>query len=108
MPVIIQATVGNLAPSYAFTLKRNGTIINLATATSVVMNIINPRTDAITGSGVSCVVLDAANGLVQYSPLAAHFPTGGRYWGEFKITYSGALPETLNKYVDFVIRNKFV
>lgn len=108
MPIIVKVVVGNLSPSYEFTLKRDSAVINLTGAISVVMNIKNAQTGAVTGTGLALVITGLSTGKVLYSPLAAHFPSEGRYWGEVKITHSGSLPETLYKYVDFVAREDFV
>lgn len=108
MPVIVKLTVGNLSPSYEFTLKRDGTVINLTGALSAVMNIKNAQTGVVTGTGVVLTITGLLTGKVLYQPLAAHFSSEGRYWGEIKITHSGSLPETLHKYIDFVARDKFV
>lgn len=108
MPVVILLVAGNLSPSYEFTLKRDSTVINLTGATAVVMNIKNAQTGTVTATAVALTITGLLTGKVLYSPLAAHFPSEGRYWGEIKITHSGGNTETLHKYVDFVAREDFV
>lgn len=103
MPVIIELSVGNLAPSYEFELERNSTDISLATAVSVLMNITKAKTGVVTGSNVVCTISDAPAGKIQFTPLATYFPTAGRYIGKVKINHAGTLPETLTRYVNFVV-----
>lgn len=103
MPVIIELSVGNLAPSYEFELERNSADINLATAVNVLMNIRNAKTDELTGTDVVCTVSNAAEGKIQFTPVAAYFPSAGRYIGKVKINHAGTLPETLTRWINFAV-----
>lgn len=108
MPVIISLVSGNLAPTYQFTLERNGVVVDLTGISTATLNIKRAKDDTVTATAYSCATSGDTNGLVNYAPLAAHFPSAGRYWGEVKIIHPGTLPEIFNNYINFVVRDDFV
>lgn len=107
-PVITQITSGNLAPSYEYTLERNGTEISLTTVDSVQINIVEAKSDEPTATAYGLSIIDASNGEVRYTPQAAHFPTEGRYKAEVILNHATGLTEVLTNYINFVVRGRFV
>lgn len=70
----------------------SGTAVNL-TGSSVVFKMYDQmRTTQVVSSAATLV--DAANGVVRYTWLAADTDVPGWYWVEFEVTYSDSSIET--------------
>jgi hypothetical protein len=97
----------NTAPTIDLTLKRDGTVINLTNATSVILTIQNRETAAITNTGhQTCAITGLLTGQVQYAIQAVDFPTKGAYLGEIKITYTTGEVEILYEQLHVTVRKK--
>lgn len=103
--VIIRTVEDNTAPNRQITLEHNGSAINLTGAT-VVLIISNAQTGVVTNTGSACTIITAADGIVEYALAAADYPDEGRYFGEFKITYTGGKVERLESRLVIVARAK--
>lgn len=91
----------NTAPNIVITLKRDGSAIDLTSASSVEL-FIN-KDGVITNTGhTSCTITTPASGIVTYTPQAADFATAASYQAEVKITYADASVETV--YEKFTIK----
>lgn len=99
---------GNTSPTYTLTLERDSgtgtaTAIDL-TGASVVLIIKGGG--VITNAGSVCVVSSAAGGIIQYTPVAADFPSPGTYKADAKITFADASVEIVYEQAKFKARAK--
>lgn len=97
---------GDGAPDWQFTVKRDGVVVNLTTASKVELKIHSTVTGLITNVVDDCVVTDAANGVVTYDLKAADIAEPGVYLGDLVITWSATQPETDPDYVVIYVRPK--
>lgn len=107
MSTIFQTVVGNTNPSNQLTLDRDGTVIDLTSATSVILIITKELTGTVTNSGNQTCTISGTptTGIVTYAPASTDFPTAGRYIGDVKITYANSKTEIINEVVIFVARD---
>lgn len=87
----LKTVAGNTAPDLQITCKRDGTAINLTSATVLVII----RGSTITQAGRAATLTDATNGVISYKPLATDFPTAGSYKADVKVTYGDLSIEVL-------------
>jgi hypothetical protein len=93
MAQVYRTVVGNTAPNLVITLKRNGTVIDLTSATSVKLAIRYENNNTTTNTSQACAITTPASGIVTYTPLAGDFPREGRYLGDALIAFAGGASE---------------
>lgn len=106
MAINFRIVEDNTAPSYAITCTRNGTAIDLTSATSVVLIIKNKTTGTITQTGKEATITTAASGIIAYAADATDFPSAGKYVADIVVTYSGGGVERLYGQATWKVRAK--
>lgn len=96
----------NTAPAYVLTCTRDGSAIDLSSATDVSLIIQRKSDRTITQAGRSAVITTPSAGIVSYTALAADFPTSGNYVADVKVTYSNGGVEILFNQAKFKVRTK--
>lgn len=93
MATTLKVVAGNTAPNWIITCERAGTPINLSGVTATV-NISDGTT--ITKTGGSCTIINSANGIISYFPVAGDIPEGDTtYLVDVKLTYGDGTFEVL-------------
>ena len=106
MAVQFKIVEDNTAPDYVITCTRDGSAIDLSSATDVSL-IIQRKSDlTITQSGRSATITTPASGVITYTALASDFPAAGTYVADIKVTYSGGGIEILYNQAKFKVRSK--
>lgn len=82
-------------PSLALTLKRSGAAVDLTTATSVAIRLVNETTGVLKFS-TNATISGASTGEITYSWGATDLDTVGQYKIEVQITWPTALLETFD------------
>jgi hypothetical protein len=95
---------GDRRPSLALTLKRDGAAVDLSTATSVNVRMVNLDTGALKFSSAATVTT-ALTGETLYSWGATDLNTVGRYKIEGQATWPTALVETFDTEVRLEVRD---
>lgn len=106
MAVNFKITEDNTAPAYSITCKRDGVVIDLTTATSVVLIIQRKSDKVITQAGGSATVTSTTGGVISYAALASDFPSSGTYVADIKVTYVGGGVEILYNQAKWKVRTK--
>jgi hypothetical protein len=105
MAVNFFIVAGNTAPDYAITCTRDGTDIDLSSASAVNINIYSKVSKAQTNAGhTAATITTAASGLISYRAQAADFPSRGKYAGDIVITW-GTGTEILYGQAVWKVRN---
>ena len=95
----------NTAPDYAITCTRNGTDIDLSSASSVNVLLYNKSSKAQTNTGhTTATVVTASAVLISYRAQAGDFPTKGKYVADIQVTWSTGT-EILYNQATFKVRN---
>jgi len=95
----------NTAPDYQITCTRDGTDIDLSTASAVDVLIYNKSTKLQTNSGhTTATITTASAGLITYRAQAVDFPSKGKYVADIKITWSSGT-EILYSQAVWKVRN---
>ncbi len=101
-----QIVQNNTAPSYVITCQRDGTAIDLTSA-SVELILEEKSSGDITNTGhQSCTVTSASSGIISYTAESTDFPNKGTYIGDIKVTYSGGGFEILYQQAKWKVRQK--
>lgn len=108
MPVNFKIVEDNTAPDYVITCTRDGTAINLSSATSVVLIIKSKSSNTITQAGKAATITTPASGVITYTADATDFPSAGVYVADVKVTYSGGGVEILYGQAKWKVRAKIV
>lgn len=98
----IKLVAANTAPPMLLTLDRNGVAIDV-TGCTCTLKIVSPS-GTTTNSGSSLTLVTPTAGIVQFTPIAADFPTAGTYTSEVKIVYTGGGVERLYQFQKFKVR----
>lgn len=106
MPVNFRIVEDNTAPDYTITCTRDGTPIDLSSATSVVLIIKNKSSNTITQTGKAAAVTTPASGVITYTADSTDFPSAGTYVADIKVTYSGGGVEILRNQAKWNARAK--
>jgi hypothetical protein len=106
MAINFRITEDNTAPNYSITCTRAGSVIDLSTATSVVLIIKNKTTGTITQTGKAATITSATTGVITYEADATDFPSAGKYVADIKVTYSGGGVEILYGQCTWKVRSK--
>lgn len=93
--VRIKTVAGNTAPPLTLTAKRSGSAIDLTSATSVKLYIINAAGTQTNTGHETCTITSAAAGIVTYTRQAGDIATKAIYKGELKVTYTDTTQEVL-------------
>lgn len=91
----ITTVAGNTAPPITLTAQRSGSVIDLTSATSVKLYIINASGTQTNTGHESCTITSAVGGVVTYARQANDIPTKGTYKADLKITYSDTTQEVM-------------
>lgn len=91
----ISTVAGNTAPPITITAKRSGTVIDLTSATSVKLYIINSAGAQTNTGHETCTITSAVGGIVTYTRQATDIPLKGTYKADLKITYSDTTQEVM-------------
>ncbi len=79
----------NTAPDYQITCTRDGTDIDLSSASAVAVIIYNKSTKLQTNSGhTTATITTAASGLITYRAQSGDFPSKGKYAADVSVTWS--------------------
>src|SRR3990167_95700 len=78
----------NTAPDYVITCTRDGTAIDLTTASAIVLIIQRKSDSTITQAGKAATITTAASGIITYRADATDFPSAGLYVADIVITWS--------------------
>ena len=105
MAINFYLTEDNTAPGLSVTCTRDGTAIDLSTATKVEL-IIEDSSGTITQAGREATITTAVSGIITYTPIVTDFPSAGTYSADIKITYTGGGVEILYKQLKFKVRAK--
>lgn len=92
MASTLKIAAGNTAPGWQITCERAGVPINL---TGCVVTVIIGKGNVITNPGGACSIINAAQGIVNYVPVANDTKAGGTYKIDVKIVYSDLTYEVL-------------
>lgn len=104
MTQIFRTVSGNTSPTLSITLKRDDTVIDVTSAT-VILILTKERTGSVVNSAnQSCTLSDPTNGVVTWTPSSADLPSAGRYIGEIKITFAGGKIERIYEALLVVVR----
>lgn len=106
MATNFKITEDNTAPAYTITCTRDGTAIDLSSATDVSLIIQRKSDSTITQSGKSATITTPGSGIITYVADSTDFPSAGTYVGDIKITYSGGGIEILYTQVRWRVRTK--
>lgn len=98
----------NTAPDYVITCTRDGTAIDLSSASTVALIIKNKATSTITQAGKEAAITTPAAGKITYTADVTDFPSAGTYVADIKVTYSSGGIEILYNQVRFKVRAKIV
>jgi hypothetical protein len=96
----------NTAPDYVISCTRDGTAIDLSSATGVVLIIKNKSSNTITQSGKAASITTPSSGVITYTADATDFPSAGTYVADLKVTYSSGGIEILYGQAKFKVRAK--
>jgi hypothetical protein len=96
----------NTAPAYTITCTRDGTALDLTSATTVTLIIQNKSTGTITQVGKAATITTAASGIITYTADATDFPLKGTYVADIKVTYNNGGIEILYNQAKFKVRQK--
>jgi hypothetical protein len=108
MAVNFRIVEDNTAPAYAMTCTRDGTAVDLTSATDVTLIIKNKGTGTITQAGKSATITSASGGTISYVADATDFPLAGKYVADIQVTYSGGGVERLYGQATWKVRSKIV
>lgn len=104
--IIVLGVTGASQPSYSIQLKREGTVINLATASAVNIYIVKAKTGEVMNTGATNAnISNAAQGIVILDYTTTVFDEETRYIGEVKITRPTGV-EKLRDTIQFPIRQQ--
>lgn len=78
---------GNTAPAFAITCTRDGTAIDLSSASSVTLKIQKKSDGTITQASGSATITTAASGIISYTAQSTDFPTAGTYVADITINW---------------------
>lgn len=79
----------NTAPDYQITCTRDGTDIDLTSASAVDAIIYNKATKLQTNSGhTTATITTPASGLITYRAQAGDFPSKGKYVADIRVTWA--------------------
>lgn len=78
----------NTAPAYAITCTRDGTAIDLSSASAVTLKIQRKSDGTITQASKAAVITTAASGLISYTADATDFPAKGTYVADIIVTWA--------------------
>lgn len=92
MATTLKIVAGNTAPNWLINCERAGVAINL-TGCTVTVNITDG--DVITRTGGLATIVDAASGLISYTPTTSDCPEETTYQVDVKITYGDGSFEVL-------------
>jgi hypothetical protein len=106
MAVNFKIVEDNTAPDYVITCTRDGTAIDLSSATTVTLIIKRKSDNTITQSGKNAIITTPASGVITYTADATDFPSAGIYVADIKVTYSGGGIEILYGQARFKVRAK--
>ena len=88
MPRInFKIVAGNTAPAFAITCTRDGTAIDLSTASGVTLKIQRKSDGTITQASGSAAIVTAASGIISYTAQASDFPSAGTYVADVTINW---------------------
>lgn len=96
----------NTAPDYVITCTRQGTAIDLSTASTVELIIQRTSDSTITQAAKEATISDASAGEITYTADATDFPSAGTYVADIKITYASGGVEILYNQARFKVRSK--
>jgi len=84
----------------------DNSVVDLTAASVVFYMKTRGATPAIKVNGSACVLIDAANGIVEYRWAGTDTDTVGFYDAEFRVTLPGALPSTFpgDQYIEVEVR----
>lgn len=107
MSALFFTVVGNTNPILSLTLERDGTIIDLTSATAVILIISKELTATVTNSAAQTCSISGTptTGVITYAPATTDFPSAGRYLGDVKVTYANNKTEYLYEQAVFVARD---
>lgn len=106
MAVNFKIVEDNTAPSYTITCLRDGTALDLSSATDVSLIIQRKSDGTITQAGKSATITTAASGIITYAADVTDFPSAGNYAADIKVTYSGGGIERLYNQAKWKVRTK--
>jgi len=106
MAVNFRIVEDNTAPDYTITCTRDGTAINLSSATSVVLIIKRKSDGTITQAGKAATITTPASGVITYTADSTDFPSAGKYAADIKVTYTGGGVEILYNQATWKVRSK--
>jgi hypothetical protein len=105
MSVNFKIVEDNTAPDYVITCTRDGSAIDLTTASAVTLIIKNSASGTITQTGKAATITSATTGVITYRADATDFPSAGTYLADINITWSTGT-EILYSQAKFKVRSK--
>ena len=90
---VVEIKEDNYGYPIQFTVKEEDeTVLDLTGFTAATLKVWNPGGTLLFSQAVS--IKEAVNGLVEYTPQAAHFTTIGEYYGEIELSATGVVRDT--------------
>lgn len=106
MAVNFRIVEDNTAPAYTITCTRDGSALDLSSASTITLIIKNNASGTITQAGKAATITSATSGIISYTADATDFPSAGTYTADVKVTYGDGGVEILYGQCKWKVRSK--